>query len=83
MLTAGDPQYDLVYCDLMMKGTSGMDLAAALAMLAPSKLDRLVFMTGGAFTGAARDFRAVHDQQCVDKPFDIVAETARRLASWS
>jgi len=83
MLTAGDPQYELVYCDLMMKGTSGMDLAAALARLAPSTLDRVVFMTGGAFTGAARDFRAVHDQQCVDKPFDIVAETARRLASWS
>jgi hypothetical protein len=43
-------------------------------------LGRVVFMTGGAFTPRARDFRSAHADQCVDKPFDIVAETARRLA---
>jgi CheY-like chemotaxis protein/anti-sigma regulatory factor (Ser/Thr protein kinase) len=83
LLTRDDQEYDLVYCDLMMKGTSGMDVAAALSMSAPSRLERVVFMTGGAFTDAARNFRAVHDEQCVDKPFNILAETARRLAAWS
>jgi signal transduction histidine kinase/CheY-like chemotaxis protein len=70
---------DLVYCDLMLKDMSGMDLADALARRAPSQLNRVVFMTGGAFTSRARDFRSLHAARCVDKPFDILAETARRL----
>ena len=78
-LTSGRDGIDLVYCDLMLKDMSGMDLAAALAQRAPVQLDRVVFMTGGAFTTRARDFRSVHATQCVDKPFDILAETARRL----
>ena len=56
-LTSGSDGIDLVYCDLMIKGMSGMDLADALAAHAPSQLDRVVFMTGGAFTSRARDFR--------------------------
>jgi CheY-like chemotaxis protein len=58
---------------------SGMDFAAALAARAPLELARVVFMTGGAFTTPARDFRSLHAEQCVDKPFDILAETSRRL----
>jgi two-component system, NtrC family, sensor kinase len=81
MLLAADNGIDLVYCDLMMKGMSGMDLAEALAAQAPSRLARVVFMTGGAFTTRARDFRSARAEQCVDKPFDIVSETARRLAA--
>ena len=80
-LLSGQHAIELVYCDLMMKGTSGMDLAERLAMEAPAMLGRVVFMTGGAFTPRARDFRSAHAGQCVDKPFDIVAETARRLTS--
>jgi len=78
-LTSGSDGIDLVYCDLMMKGMSGMDLADALATRAPSQLDRVVFMTGGAFTSRARDFRDVWAARCVDKPFDVVTETAHRL----
>jgi CheY-like chemotaxis protein len=78
-LTSESEGIDLVYCDLMMKGMSGMDLADALATRAPSQLDRVVFMTGGAFTSRARDFRDVRPARCVDKPFDVVIETARRL----
>jgi PAS domain S-box-containing protein len=78
-LTSGSDGIDLVYCDLMMKGMSGMDLADALSTRAPSQLDRVVFMTGGAFTSRARDFRDAQAARCVDKPFDVVTETARRL----
>jgi PAS domain S-box-containing protein len=70
---------DLVYCDLMMKGISGMDLAEALARRAPAALGKVVFMTGGAFTARARAFKELYSGQCVDKPFDILAETSRRL----
>jgi PAS domain S-box-containing protein len=79
-LTGDGDGIDLVYCDLMMKGMSGMDFSAALASQAPSRLRRVVFMTGGAFTQQARDFRSAHADRCVDKPFDVVAETSRRLA---
>ena len=68
-LTSGSDGIDLVYCDLMMKGMSGMDLADALTTRAPSQLDRVVLMTGGAFTSRARDFRDVRAALCVDKPF--------------
>ena len=78
-LLSGQDGIELVYCDLMMRGMSGMDLAAALASRAPDRLRQVVFMTGGAFTPRARDFRRAHADRCIDKPFDIVAETARRL----
>jgi PAS domain S-box-containing protein len=80
-LLSGDDHIALVYCDLMMRGMSGMDLADALANRAPERLRHVVFMTGGAFTARARDFRSTHAEQCIDKPFDIVAETARRLGN--
>ena len=70
---------DLIYCDLMMTGMTGMDLAQALAVEAPDVSRKMVFMTGGAFSPRAREFVAQHADRTVDKPFDIVAETLRRL----
>jgi PAS domain S-box-containing protein len=78
-LTSASEEIELVYCDLMMTGMSGMDFADALAARAPAYLDRVVFMTGGAFTARARDFRNRRAARCVDKPFDVVSETASRL----
>jgi two-component system cell cycle sensor histidine kinase/response regulator CckA len=76
----GEPtRYDLVYCDLMMRGITGMDLAAILGSRAPSQLERVVFMTGGAFTPGASAFVESHRDCCVEKPFDPVAEARRRL----
>jgi PAS domain S-box-containing protein len=74
------PDADLVFCDLMMTGMTGMDLAEALASEAPDVAAKIVFMTGGAFLPRAREFVARHLERTVDKPFDIVAETQRRLA---
>jgi CheY-like chemotaxis protein len=70
---------DLIYCDLMMKTMSGMDLAEALTTCAPAQLQKFVFMTGGAYTPRAQAFRERYLEQCVDKPFDVLEETARRL----
>jgi PAS domain S-box-containing protein len=78
-LLLGDPGLDLVYCDLMMGGLSGMDLYQALAQRAPDRLRKLVFMTGGAFTGPAAAFVERLGDAIVYKPFDILAETRRRL----
>ena len=78
-LILSDGNFDLVFCDLMMRGMSGMDLARVLEQRAPHKLHNVVFMTGGAFTPEARDYLQNHPRSTVSKPFDVVAETARRL----
>jgi signal transduction histidine kinase len=70
---------DLAYCDLMMKGMTGMEVAAELTARAPEKARKLVFMTGGAFSPSGQEFLAQHSDRAVDKPFDIVVETRRRL----
>jgi CheY-like chemotaxis protein len=71
---------DLVFCDLMMKEMTGMDLYARLREHAPAVLGKLVFMTGGAYSPAARQFLLEHPAQLiVEKPFDVRAETERRL----
>ncbi len=76
---AAGASFDLIYCDLMMQGMTGMELSAALAVRAPEQLEKVWFMTGGAFSPRAQEFRNQHAGRFVDKPFDVVAETARRL----
>jgi PAS domain S-box-containing protein len=75
----GEERFDLIYCDLMMRGMTGMDIHQALRQRAPERLARLVFMTGGAYTPAAAAFVDEHAANVVYKPFDIRAETRRRL----
>jgi PAS domain S-box-containing protein len=79
-LLLADPPPDLTFCDLMMKGCSGMELYEAVRRQAPDRLDRLVFMTGGAFTAAAAAFVESHPDAVVYKPFDVLAEARQRLA---
>jgi CheY-like chemotaxis protein len=74
-----EAEFNLIYCDLMMGGMTGMDLAELLRARAPQRLAQTVFMTGGAFTPRAAAFIADHPDNCVEKPFDVVAETRRRL----
>jgi len=71
---------DLVFCDLMMKGLTGMDLHARLLEQAPSLLHKIVFMTGGACSPGARQFVLDHPEAVVEKPFDLLAETRSRLS---
>jgi len=61
--------WDVVLCDLMMPGMSGMDLHAELARRAPALAGRLVFMTGGAYTEQAQDFLARVPNRRLEKPF--------------
>lgn len=70
MLTSGEP-YDVVLCDLMMPEMSGMDLYNELSRLAPQQTERIIFLTGGAFTKAAGEFLDRVENRCLEKPFDI------------
>jgi len=70
----------IVYCDLMMPGMTGMDVEAAVRRRCPKSADKLVFMTGGAFSPNAERFISDHPNVSVGKPFNIVRDAANRLA---
>jgi CheY-like chemotaxis protein len=53
----------------MMPEMSGMDLYQEVARLAPEQAERMVFLTGGAFTPLARAFLDRVKNRCVEKPF--------------
>jgi len=69
-------RFDAVLCDLMMPEMTGMDLHAELERAYPEMARRTVFLSGGAFTPAARDFLARVRNARLDKP--PVAEDLRR-----
>jgi len=81
-LSAGE-RYDVILSDLLMPGMSGMDLFHELSGLDPSHARRMVFLTGGAFTAAAREFLDRERVECLEKPFELEvlrAIVARHLA---
>ncbi len=64
-----DAEFDLVLCDLIMSGMSGMDLHRELEARHPELADRVVFMTGGASTQRARRFLETTNNRVLEKPF--------------
>jgi two-component system cell cycle sensor histidine kinase/response regulator CckA len=68
VLLAGST-FDVILCDLMMPHMTGMDLHAELTHKMPEVTDRMVFITGGAFTAAAREFLDTVANQRLEKPF--------------
>jgi signal transduction histidine kinase len=63
-------EFDVILCDLMMPQMTGMDLYDELVRTAPGQADRMVFLSGGAFTAAARNFLEDVPNQRLEKPFD-------------
>jgi PAS domain S-box-containing protein len=76
------PAFDVVLCDLMMPGMSGIDLYMRVRDARPGTEKRIVFMTGGAFTTRAAEFLASVDNRRIEKPFSIkvVERIAREMA---
>ncbi len=70
-LAAHPNPHDVILCDLMMPHITGMDFHAALLTRAPDMAARTVFMTGGAFTAAARAFVDSMGGRMVHKPLDL------------
>jgi PAS domain S-box-containing protein len=67
----GGDRYDVILCDLMMPELTGMDLYAELERLVPEQAERVVFVTGGAFTPRAREFLERVPNARVEKPIDF------------
>jgi two-component system, cell cycle sensor histidine kinase and response regulator CckA len=64
-------RYDLILCDVMMPEMTAMEFYAALVGPLADVPPRIVFVTGGAFTAAAREFLDAVPNPRVDKPFDV------------
>jgi CheY-like chemotaxis protein len=77
-LVAGE-KYDTIVCDLMMPQVTGMDVYAAVAKLDPALAEKMIFVTGGAFTDSARKFLDSTPNQHIEKPFDL--KTLRNIVN--
>jgi signal transduction histidine kinase/DNA-binding response OmpR family regulator len=49
-------RFDVVLCDLIMPGMTGMQLYREVSRRAPAQAERFVFLTGGTSSGEAREF---------------------------
>ena len=65
--------FDVILTDLMMPAMSGMDLYDELARLRPEAAERMVFVSGGAFTPAALAFLERVPNERIEKPFAAAA----------
>jgi PAS domain S-box-containing protein len=67
MVSAGQ-RFDVVVCDLQMPETTGIDVYKRLREQVPELAQRLVFISGGAYTQAARDFIRSVSNRVLEKP---------------
>jgi signal transduction histidine kinase len=68
MLKAGK-RFDVIFCDVMMPNVTGIDFFREVSAFAPSEIDKIVFLTGGAFASQARQFLEAVPNLRLDKPF--------------
>ncbi|HEX8436593.1 response regulator, partial [Archangium sp.] len=73
----GGERFDIILCDVMMPEMSGVELHQGLARHVPEMAERIVFLTGGAFTPDARAFLSHVGNRQVEKPFS--SEKLREL----
>jgi len=62
-------RFDAIVCDLMMPGFSGVDLHDELATERPDLLDRLLFLSGGAFSPREQAFVEEGRRTVLAKPW--------------
>lgn len=90
-ISAAGGRYDVILCDLMMPDLSGMQLYEEIARRHSGLEERIVFVSGGAITEAARVFLASVRNRRLDKPVDaarllavvaqVAAESARAVVT--
>jgi len=62
--------FNIILCDLIMPKVSGVDVYTQVAATHPTMVDKIVFLTGGAFTPRAREFLDTVPNPRIEKPFD-------------
>ena len=69
-LVVGGKHFDVIISDLMMPEMSGIDLYDELVRRQPEAAQRMVFISGGAFTIGASAFLDRVANERLEKPFD-------------
>ncbi len=64
-------QFDVIICDLMMPDVTGADVFRTLEDIAPAQAERVIFLTGGAFSPTSQEFLASVPNRCFEKPCDL------------
>jgi len=67
---ATEPAFDVILTDVMMPEMTGADFFEELRRRHPAHAQRVVFLTGGAFTPSTRAFLDGVANQRIEKPFD-------------
>jgi CheY-like chemotaxis protein len=70
-------RFDVILCDVMMPEMDGMQFHQELARERPDIARRIIFMSGGVFSPALRQFFDELPNRRLEKPLDI--QTLRRL----
>jgi PAS domain S-box-containing protein len=78
-LIVGGKHFDVIISDLMMPDMSGMELYDELVRRQPDAAQRVIFISGGAFTAGASSFLDRVANERLEKPFD--AEKVRALVN--
>lgn len=65
-----DRSFDLILCDMIMPGVSGMELHEWLLKKDPELAERVIFITGGAFTRCSREYLKRVENTRIEKPFE-------------
>jgi len=63
--------FDVILCDLMMPKMTGIDVYERLCSMRSAHTQRIIFMTGGAFSKRSSDFLAECACPIIEKPFDL------------
>ena len=69
----GGTSFDVIFCDLMMPEMTGIELFEKLRAERRGLEDRVVFMTGGAFTPLLAEFLTNIKNPRLEKPFAVSA----------
>jgi CheY-like chemotaxis protein len=62
-------RFDLILCDLMLPGMSGIEFHERLGSIASEMLGSVVFVTGGAYSQRSAAFLKRADIRHIEKPF--------------
>jgi signal transduction histidine kinase len=68
-ISAGE-RFDVILSDVMMPEVTGMEMHEQLLRVAPGQAQRMIFLTGGAFTATAREFLDRVPNLTIEKPFE-------------